>query len=241
MLDVHAPHQSVHTWKDFFIHIATIVIGLIIAVGLEQSVEAIHRRHEVAALRENLHAESLQILADARRAEAAQVYELDWLKARIAQAQAAVFEHRPIEPREPSHVPVFASPDIPIWRSAKAGTQTPLLTKGEVNAYSEVEYVQIHLDTLSVARIRSQDAIRSFNRELPTIPNDGPDFTKASPQDLRTYLTLLTTAYVAVDRYLRMLRVLIGAELAVIDGKTSLDDLYASERKTAGVVAAESL
>jgi len=138
-------------------------------------------------------------------------------------------------------VPVFASPDIPIWRSAKAGTQTPLLTKGEVNAYSEVEYVQIHLDTLSVARIRSQDAIRSFNRELPTIPNDGPDFTKASPQDLRTYLTLLTTAYVAVDRYLRMLRVLIGAELAVIDGKTSLDDLYASERKTAGVVAAESL
>jgi len=24
MLDVHAPHQTVHTWKDFFIHIAAI-------------------------------------------------------------------------------------------------------------------------------------------------------------------------------------------------------------------------
>jgi hypothetical protein len=31
MLDVHAPHEPVHTWKSFFIHIATIVIGLLIA------------------------------------------------------------------------------------------------------------------------------------------------------------------------------------------------------------------
>jgi len=26
---IHAPYQSIHTWKDFFIHIATIVIGLL--------------------------------------------------------------------------------------------------------------------------------------------------------------------------------------------------------------------
>ena len=29
MLDVHAPHEAVHTWRDFFIHIATIVVGLV--------------------------------------------------------------------------------------------------------------------------------------------------------------------------------------------------------------------
>jgi hypothetical protein len=46
MLDVHAPHQAVHTWKDFFIHIATIVIGLLIAIGLEQTVEGFHHRSE---------------------------------------------------------------------------------------------------------------------------------------------------------------------------------------------------
>jgi hypothetical protein len=38
MLDVHAPHQSVHTWKDFFIHIATIVVGLLIATSLASRV-----------------------------------------------------------------------------------------------------------------------------------------------------------------------------------------------------------
>lgn len=57
MLDVHAPHQTVHTWKDFLIHIATIVIGLLIAVGLEQTVEYFHHRHQVAEMRKALDVE----------------------------------------------------------------------------------------------------------------------------------------------------------------------------------------
>ena len=51
MLDVHPPHHPTHTWKDFFLHIATIVVGLLIAVGLEQTVEAIHRKHQVEETR----------------------------------------------------------------------------------------------------------------------------------------------------------------------------------------------
>lgn len=47
MLDVHAPHEVVHTWKAFFIHIATIAIGLLIAIGLEQTVEFFHHRHQL--------------------------------------------------------------------------------------------------------------------------------------------------------------------------------------------------
>ncbi len=47
MLDVHPPHEPAHSWLDFFIHIATIVVGLLIAIGLEQTVEYFHHRHEV--------------------------------------------------------------------------------------------------------------------------------------------------------------------------------------------------
>jgi hypothetical protein len=46
MLDVHPPHHSPNTWRDFFLHIATIVIGLLIAIGLEQTVEFFHHRHQ---------------------------------------------------------------------------------------------------------------------------------------------------------------------------------------------------
>jgi hypothetical protein len=52
MLDVHAPYEALQTWKGFFIHIATICIGLLIAIALEQSVETIHRHRELAALRD---------------------------------------------------------------------------------------------------------------------------------------------------------------------------------------------
>jgi hypothetical protein len=54
MLDVHAPHQTVHSWKDFLVHIAAISIGLLIAVGLEQTVELFHHRHQVAEIRRSL-------------------------------------------------------------------------------------------------------------------------------------------------------------------------------------------
>ena len=54
MLDVHPPHAPTHTWQDFFIHIATIVIGLLIAIGLEQAVEHIHQHYELRETREAL-------------------------------------------------------------------------------------------------------------------------------------------------------------------------------------------
>jgi hypothetical protein len=54
MLDVHPAHHAASTWRDFFVHIATIVLGLLIAVGLEQTVEYFHHRHQVAETREAL-------------------------------------------------------------------------------------------------------------------------------------------------------------------------------------------
>ena len=131
MLDVHAPHEGLHTWKGFFIHLATIVVGLFIAVALEQSVEAINRHSEVATLREDLHQESRQILADANKSQAAHLYEIRWLTTRIAQTQLAIREHHPIGSRETNDMPNYVSPDIPIWRSAKAGGRSALLTKDE--------------------------------------------------------------------------------------------------------------
>jgi hypothetical protein len=41
-MEVHPPHAPLHSWKDFWIHLGTITIGLLIAISLEQSVEALH-------------------------------------------------------------------------------------------------------------------------------------------------------------------------------------------------------
>ncbi len=57
MLDVHPPHEPVHGWRDFLVHILTITIGLLIALALEAAVEARHHRREVAETREALRQE----------------------------------------------------------------------------------------------------------------------------------------------------------------------------------------
>src|SRR5438132_14375526 len=54
MLDVHPPHEKVHSWTQFFIHIAAITIGLLIAIGLEQTVIYFHHRHQLQEARREL-------------------------------------------------------------------------------------------------------------------------------------------------------------------------------------------
>jgi hypothetical protein len=54
MFDVHAAHAAVHTWRDFFVHIAIITIGLLIAIALEQGVEHLHHLHQRHQLQQDL-------------------------------------------------------------------------------------------------------------------------------------------------------------------------------------------
>ncbi len=54
MLDVHPAHHAANSWKEFSVHIATIVLGLLIAIGLEQAVEHIRHRREVQEIRKAL-------------------------------------------------------------------------------------------------------------------------------------------------------------------------------------------
>jgi hypothetical protein len=239
MLDVHPPHHPTHTWRDFFIHIATICVGLLIAVGLEQTVEALHRNHEAAELRETLKAESAQILRDSQRTEIAQVYQLQWLDERLKQVKAAVWKGHKLEPATPEKRTYFASPDIPLWRAAKQSAQTTLLTKGEVNGYSEVEYVQTRVQELDMERSKAESDLRRFNGGFLALSNGQPDFGQASPQQMQTYLALLTAELDSVHAYLNWIRLLIGAESAVCAGKTSLEDIYRAERDAAQVKDSE--
>ena len=64
MIEVHPPNEPVHSWRDFLIHLATITIGLLIALSLEGCVEFWHHRslvHEAEA--------SMQIEIDANARE----------------------------------------------------------------------------------------------------------------------------------------------------------------------------
>jgi hypothetical protein len=59
-LDVHPPHQSIHTWQDFFIHLFTITVGLLIALSLEGTVEWLNHRHLVREARASIRREIVE-------------------------------------------------------------------------------------------------------------------------------------------------------------------------------------
>lgn len=56
-MDVHPPHGGIHSWRDFFIHLIVITLGLLIALGLEGIVEWRHNKHLVHTAEANLRAE----------------------------------------------------------------------------------------------------------------------------------------------------------------------------------------
>lgn len=57
MLDVHTIHLPVRGWRDFLVHIATIVVGLCIAVAIQQTLEFVHNRYQLAGARQALRLE----------------------------------------------------------------------------------------------------------------------------------------------------------------------------------------
>jgi hypothetical protein len=159
MLDVHAPHEPIHTWKGFFIHIATICVGLLIAVGLEQSVEAVHRSYERKHLRESLQHESEQILTDTVQVETAVSNEIHWLQQMDLVLKGAAAGSGAIGPLPPIPNDDFNVPDNPVFKAAKASNKFALLSQQEAEAYGEMNGL---LDRIFIAYTHREDAIRSI-------------------------------------------------------------------------------
>lgn len=61
-MDIHKP-KAAHSWREFAIEIATIVTGILIALGLEQAVEQLHERRAALEAHESVRAEIANNLA----------------------------------------------------------------------------------------------------------------------------------------------------------------------------------
>ncbi|MEI9980453.1 MAG: hypothetical protein WDN23_15910 [Edaphobacter sp.] len=91
MIEVHPPEHVLHSWRDFFVHLSTITIGLLIALSLEGCVEWRHHRHLVHEAEASLQGEIKTnagdvagALEDARREQATLAGDIGILKRIIA-------------------------------------------------------------------------------------------------------------------------------------------------------------
>jgi len=124
MLDIHPAQHAASTWRDFFIHIATIVLGLLIAVGLEQTVEYFNHQHQRRELIEDVQAEALHNLP---------ILENDVKSGLIVERwdRAVLDALRQAKPQSTVTIILPPRPDYSVRRSASRAVWTVAHTNGK--------------------------------------------------------------------------------------------------------------
>jgi hypothetical protein len=146
VLDVHPPNEPVHNWRDFFIHLVTITIGLVIALSLEGCVEWQHHKHLVHEAQSSL---QVEIEANTRELQKA----LNDVNAEQKQlAEDVVILQKIIDnPKVPNQgtpkilfeLPAF---DDVSWETAKATGALSYMPYGEAHRYSDIYKQQDEVD-----------------------------------------------------------------------------------------------
>lgn len=151
MLDVHPPHAAIHGWRDFFVHIATITIGLLIAIGLEQTVEYIHHREQLSDARRAITAE----LNDNRRIAKLNDAEFVRVKAMLAKdmeiLRTSWAANAPVTTGLNYGWLFYRTPDG-AWQTAKQNGALSLMPNGELQDYVyDYAVFSAFMDALTVA------------------------------------------------------------------------------------------
>ena len=139
-MDVHPPDQAIHTWRDFFIHLITITIGLLIALGLEGTVEWLHHRHLVdvarASIRHEMEENRKVLAADLTSIQQDQVRIGDDIKLLAALRGGTKLEHARLQ-----YVIDWSSLSDAAWRTAQSSGALNYMDYESAQAWSDV-YLQ---------------------------------------------------------------------------------------------------
>jgi hypothetical protein len=178
-MDVHAPHEPVHTWKDFAIHLSIVTIGLFIALMLEAGVEYVHHRHIVAEARANIRTELENNHASAEK-------DVAYLSQNLKNVASNIKTLRDMETNPKGHHSLgntmsFATLDDAAWRTARDTGALAYMPYDEVQRYSDIYAAQQEVDGKASAA-----ADQEFLALTPVVVADGPENMK--PADFETML-----------------------------------------------------
>ncbi|HEV2578495.1 MAG TPA: hypothetical protein VGU25_14925 [Acidobacteriaceae bacterium] len=162
MIDVHAPEHSISGKRDFFLHLFTITVGLLIALALENAAEAWHhheqRREAQAKIREEIrhNLEGLQKNAPGLKQEYDTMSRL--FSALRAEQHGAPF------PLTDIHV-AFHEEEIPdaAWRTASSTGVLEYMPYDEVERFADAYREQALLQTMA------QNALNDYLELTPML------------------------------------------------------------------------
>ena len=156
-MDVHPPHGSIHTWRDFFVHLSIITLGLLIALGLEGVVEWAHNRHLLqradANLRSELELNRVTLMNDEKLLDASEKQ----LQAYLGLLSAFKAEHHTTEANGLSWE--WNGLSSAAWDTARNTGAVALMDYAAAQKYADIYTQQSLVDTQASAYVR--DVYRS--------------------------------------------------------------------------------
>jgi hypothetical protein len=230
MIDVHPAHHAASTWRDFFIHIATIVVGLCIAVGLEQTVEHFHQRHQLQELRRGELTDARIYLEDVDQLRIANSQQIEDLSHRVQQVRLAIAEHKNLPP--PVYRPAIFTNTIRLGNlsAARESGLLHLLSEDEINSAGDAEVGVAKAEAL---KERAQESTRkrvAFEQRFQSnYPAGEYDFSRSTPAQLDEYLGLLIDERLHRTETLDYLDQMHRGVLVFIQGQRDLGKLREAE------------
>jgi hypothetical protein len=220
------PMEGVHNWKQFLVHMAIVVLGVCIAIGLEQTVEKIHHVHQQhefeAQLREEGQANQKIVQSDVRWMDLQVGWLLDAKSAvdryRLSHRKGdASFPPRPVDDTQVNGSVGDADPQMAVWTRGKESGLVSLLPAEEAEAYGSIyglAELEIEQDHTSLKVQTEPLAMVAHDRAHPVLV----DLTRMSDEELAAFSLALGRTYMAWHFQRRLLVMFYGENKAVLDG-----------------------
>jgi hypothetical protein len=161
MLEVHPLHEKIHGFRDFLVHLFTITIGLLIALGLEALVEQRHHEHLRMEADDNLRHEiqdNRKRVSDIRgaigREQQNLVRALEYIQARNS--------HRPYDIGGISLGYTWATLKDASWSTASATGALGFMDYSHVQKYADAYQLQAEFESLQRQTLGNYLTLHSY-------------------------------------------------------------------------------
>lgn len=219
--------------------VAIIVLGVLIALSAEQSVQWLHRyqtrRQLEADLREEMRMSEvtlrndLQVLSEREDLALREAHAIQ--QALKANNIASLGERDPKFPQG-----VFNLPNDSVWQHSRESGTIALLPRDEAEAYTTLFRIR---ERLAESANHERDAgyeLAVVRRKLAGSLNDSPELSHLSPVELNELASALVRRGTAQEYVQRYVKVMLAAQKVLESGSTSQEEI-----NKAGTAAVEQM
>ena len=236
MLEPHAPHEPIHSWKSFAIHIAAIAVGLLLALALEQGAEAIHHGHQ----RSDIEAQMNAVLQADTRLDDEDFKKLSSMRAYLIELRASIVTklhgtQGAVQPpiRDSRMAAFLVFPGLAPYKAAQRDGTVALLPADHIRLYNRLAFAR---DVMAIDRdtwFKSIAALEAFQQRF--VVSEGtmeggavvtaPDVGALSSAELGEYLGHVTLVIQEINILSARLDLLDLEIRALLAGARTEEDL----------------